>query len=254
MTPQQSGVDQNIKLFKEVFAYNSFGDSEATEQLVTITSQVSQAQSGVTDAQKQEFYNLAKEKVEAKIASTPNDARYLVFAGSFFNRFGQYDEAIKYLERALVESPRKQTVKFELGSSYIGKKEYQKTFDLFKSAYESKPSSKESTVLYALAAIYTKNDAVLKELSAGIDQDTVVFDNRFLNTYANIGDYGSVLNILNARLEKEPKNTQYRLSLASVYSTLGQKDKAISVIRAIIADDPTFKDQGEYYIKEIQAQ
>jgi tetratricopeptide (TPR) repeat protein len=254
MTPQQSGVDQNIKLFKEVFAYGSFGDSEATEQLVTITSQVSQAQSGVTDAQKQEFYNLAKEKVEAKIASTPNDARYLVFAGSFFNRFGQYDEAIKYLERALVESPRKQTVKFELGSSYIGKKEYQKTFDLFKSAYESKPSSKESTVLYALAAIYTKNDAVLKELSAGIDQDTVVFDNRFLNTYANIGDYGSVLNILNARLEKEPKNTQYRLSLASVYSTLGQKDKAISVIRAIIADDPTFKDQGEYYIKEIQAQ
>jgi len=55
MTPQESGVAQNIKFFKEVFAYNSFGDSEATEQLVTITSQVSQAQSGVTEDQKQEF-------------------------------------------------------------------------------------------------------------------------------------------------------------------------------------------------------
>jgi len=254
MTPQESGVAQNIKFFKEVFAYNSFGDSEATEQLVTITSQVSQAQSGVTEDQKQEFYNLAKEKVEEKIVSTPNDARYLVFAGSFFNRFAEYDDAIKYLERALVESPNKQTIKFELGTSYIGKKDYQKTFDLFKSAYESKPSSKESAILYSLAAIYTKNDAVLKELSATIDQDTVVFDNRFLNTYANIGDYGSVINILNVRLQKDPKNSQNRLSLASVYSTLGQKDKAIAVIRAIIADDASFKEQGEYYIKQIQAQ
>ena len=31
---------------------------------------------------KQQFYNLAKEKIDAKIAQTPKDARYLVFAGS----------------------------------------------------------------------------------------------------------------------------------------------------------------------------
>ncbi len=252
ITPQQTGIADNLKLFNKVYSYHSFGDSEATEQLVTVSTQVSQAQSGVTDAQKQDFYNLAKAKVEEKIAKSPTDARYLVFAGSFFNRFGQYDEAIKYLERALAESPKKQSIFFELGSSYLGKKNYEKTMSLFKEAYTLKPSARESQILYALGAIYAGNSAVLKDLSSVIDQDTIISDNRFLSTYAAVGDYNSAINILNARLAKDPNNRDAKLSLASVYNTIGQKQKAIDIIRAIIASDPTFKEQGDFYIKQIQ--
>ncbi|TSC70643.1 MAG: Uncharacterized protein CEO12_223 [Parcubacteria group bacterium Gr01-1014_46] len=254
ISPQKEGVDENLKLFKEVFAYNSFADSEAVEQLVTTATQIMTAQSGISDAQKQAFYDLARTKVEEKVAQSPKDARYLVFAGSFFNRFGQHDEAIKYLERALIESPKKQTIYFELGTSYLGKKDYKKAFELLKTAYELKPSSRESQILYALGAIYTKNEVVLKELSTKLDPDTIVYDNRFLNTYANIGDYGSAINILNARLLKDPKNKDSKLSLASVYATIGQKQKAVSILREIIADDPSFKDQGEFYINQILSQ
>jgi len=253
ITPQKEGIERNLTLFKQVFSYNSFGSTEAIEQLLTLTSQIASL-SQVPDNIKNDFYNFAKEKIEQKISKTPTDARYLVFAGSFFNRFGQYDLGIQYLERALIESPKKQSIYFELGSSYANKNDYTKTFELFKQAYDLKPESMESKTIYALGAIYTKNIQVLNQIMSQIDKNIIISDNRFLKAYADIGDYSTVVLILSERLTKDPTNTQTKLSLASAYTSLGQKQKAINLIREIIAVNSDFKKQGEQYIKEIQGQ
>ncbi|HEY4509087.1 MAG TPA: O-antigen ligase family protein [Candidatus Paceibacterota bacterium] len=254
ITPQkEGGVEKNLALFKQVFDYNSFGSSEILEQLVQITEQVYATPQGqIPDNIKQQFFDFTKLKLEEKVKQSPHDARYLVFAGSFFNRFGQYDEAIKYLDRALTESPNKQSIYFELGSSYLGKGDKTKMFELFKTAYELKPTELESQVVYTIGAIYTNNAAVLNEMSPKIPQETIIYDNRFVQTYSNIGDWNSVIAILNVRLQKDPKNLQNQYTLASAYVNIGQKDKAISIIRAMIAQEPSFKDQGEAYIKQIQ--
>jgi O-antigen ligase/tetratricopeptide (TPR) repeat protein len=250
ITPQGGDVAKNLELLKQVYAYNSFGSTEATEQLVQITSEIYGSQ--IPNSLKQEFYNLTKTKVEEKVKQTPHDARYLVFAGSFFNRFGQYDEAIKYLNAALVESPKKQPIYFELGSAYLSKKDFAKASELFKQAYDLEPNSMESKIIYTVGAIYTKNSAVLKEMATKLDQSVIISDNRFLQAYTAISDYNNVIAILNARLEKDPKNLQYKFSLASAYATIGQKDKAVSLIREMIAQDPSLKEEGEGYIKQIQ--
>jgi O-antigen ligase/tetratricopeptide (TPR) repeat protein len=251
MTPQQQGgVEENLALFKKTFSYNSFGSSEALEQLTQIATQLAASQ--VPESVKKEFYDFTKQKIEEKIKQTPNDARYLVFAGNFFNRFNQYDEAIKYLEKAIVESPKKQPIYFELGTAYLGKGDKQKMFEIFKKAYDLEPNSPESQIIYAVGAIYTKNTEILKEMSPKISPDTIVNDNRFLRAFADIGDYQTVIGILTTRLDKDPKNAQYKLSLASAYATIGQKAKAISLINEIIKDNPDFKTQGEEYIKQIQ--
>jgi len=150
------------------------------------------------------------------------------------------------------ESPKKQSIYFELGTSYIGQGNNQKMFELFKQAYELNPQSKESRIIYTIGAIYTKNSAVLKEMATFIDQDTIIFDNRFLTTYVRIGDYNSVINILSARIQKDPNNKQNKLDLASTYVNLGQKQQAIDIISQMIKDDPSFKAEGEGYIKQIQ--
>ncbi len=248
----QGSIDKNLALFKQVFAYNSFGNTEATEQLVQIASQVKDA-TGVPDNVKTQFYNLAKEKIEEKLKQTPHDARYLVFAGSFYNRFGRYDDAIKNLELAVKESPKKQTIYAELGSSYLGKGDLAKMFAQMKISYELATTSKEAQIMYAVAAIYTKNNAVLADMFKKIGEDTVLMDNRFLQSYAATGDYNSVIAILQARIQKDPKNAQYKLSLASAYMSVGQKQTAINIISQMIKDDPSFKVQGETYIKQIQA-
>jgi FimV-like protein len=45
---------------------------------------------------------------------------------------------------------------------------------------------------------------------------------------------------------------QYKFSLASAYLQIGNKQKAVSLLNEMIAQDPTFKAQGEQYIKQIQ--
>jgi O-antigen ligase/tetratricopeptide (TPR) repeat protein len=252
MKPQpQGGVDKNLNLFKQAFDYNSFGSSEALEQLVQVSLQIIPA-SQIPDSIKQQFYDFAKIKIEEKIARTPNDARYLMLAGGFYNRFKQYDEAIPYLEKAIEASPNKQTIYFELGSSYLGKGMPDKMFEVFKKAYDLKPTSTESKIIYVAGAIYTRNVAVLKEILPTISPEVLELDNRILNAFADVGDFQSVIYILTARLQKDPDNAQYNLSLASTYLSMGQKQKAIEIIEAMIKKNPEFRSQGEIYITQIK--
>lgn len=252
LSPQNGDISKNLDLFKEAYSYNSLGNTEITEQVVQTAVQVLSSQ-GTSPEIKQKFFDLAKEKIEQKVAQSPHDARYLVFAGSFFNRAGQYDEAIKYLTRAIEESPKKQSIYFELGTSYIGKRDVPKMLELFKKAYDLEPESMESKVIYAVGAIYAKDTAVLSQLSKVIDRDTIINDNRFVKAYSDIGDYNTVVLILSARIAKNPTDTQSKLNLASAYLSMGQKSQAINIIREIISTNPDFKTQGEAYIKEIES-
>ncbi len=249
---QTKGPEENLALFQKAYAYNSFGSTEITEQLLSLVSSL--PGSAASNDIKQKFYDLAKSKIEEKVKETPHDARYLSFAGILFNRFGQYDQAIPYLEKALAESPNKQNMYYELAASYVGKHDYAKVFELDKAAYDLAPTFLESRIIYALGALYTRNTKVLQEMAPFIDNATIMSDNRFLKAYADIGDYTTVINILSARIQNNPNDTQSKLSLASVYVTIGQKQKAIDIIRAMIQADSNFQAQGEEYIRQIQSQ
>ena len=171
ITPQKNGdIEINLELFKKVFSYNSFGSTEAIEQLTQITSQMASAPN-VSDESKKKFYDLTKEKLEEKISKTPHDARYMVFAGSFLNRFGQYEDAVKYLIRAVEESPKKQSIIFELGGAYLGKGDVQKAFEMFKRGYDLKPEVMESKIIYTIGAIRMKNEALKNEMFQKIPQE-----------------------------------------------------------------------------------
>jgi O-antigen ligase/tetratricopeptide (TPR) repeat protein len=243
------GPSKNLEFFKKSFAYDSFGSSEALEQLVPATSQV--VQSGqVPDALKQEFYAFAVEQIEKKIKETPHDARYLLFAGSFYNRNNQHDKAIAHLEKAIEASPKKPTMYFELGSSYLGKGEFVKAFEIFEKGYMLEPRYQDSDIIYTIGALYAGKNDIAQAMLAKLDT-RAVSDDRILRTFADLKNYQAVLGILNVRLQAEPKNPQNLLTLASVYAEMGQKQKAIEVIQQIIKDNPGFKDQGNSYIDQL---
>src|SRR3990167_847782 len=73
--PQPGGPEKNLELFNKIFRLNTFGSTEALEQLVQATAQIHSGQ--FPDKLKQDFYNLSKLKIEEKIRQVPNDARYL---------------------------------------------------------------------------------------------------------------------------------------------------------------------------------
>jgi tetratricopeptide (TPR) repeat protein/O-antigen ligase len=255
ITPPSSitAVSANLSNFKKAFSYNSFGNSEILEQMVSFSSQIAASQQVPNDL-KQQFYNLGDQQVQIKVAKTPHDARYLIFAGDFYENFGQYDTALQYLQKALIESPNKPAIYFDLGQTFVGKGDFASAFTAFKTGYELAPDSADGQIVYAIGAIYDKNPAVLEQMLFKIGTSTIMTDNRFLQAYARVGDYQTVINILNYRLSLDPTNMQYKLSLASAYLQIGQKQKAISLINDMIAEQPSFKEQGEQYIKEIEGQ
>lgn len=81
-------------------------------------------------------------------------------------------------------------------------------FELFKTAYELKPTAGESRIIYTVGAIYVGNKEVLKEMLSNLSKDIIITDDRFLRAYSDVGDYNSVLTILNARVEKSERFTK----------------------------------------------
>lgn len=248
ISPQDDGPAKNLEFFKKAFASGSFGSSEALEQLVPATTQI--LQSPVDDTVKQNFYTFTVEQVEAKIKQTPRDARYLLFAGSFYNRNGQYDKAIGYLEKAVEYSPKKPTMYFELGSSYLGKGDYQKAFAIFEQGYNLEPRFPDADIVYTIGALYAGKTAVAENMLGVLGQKSIT-DDRIARTFMELGDYATVIDILNARITADPTNPQHKLTLAGVYATIGQKGQAIAIIQKLIAEYPDFKEQGTAYINEL---
>lgn len=253
LSPQKdNNLSINIENFKKALAYHSFGDSEIREHLSLTAASVIRNPSVQNDI-KMQFANLAAEELDKQLALTPNDTRYQLFAATSFNAFGSYDKGLQYALQATESSPKKQVVYFELGTSYLGKKEYDKALEAFKTAYELQPSFLTAKVIYTMGAIYAGNEALAQELLSTLPPETVYSDNRILQAYAVKGQYSRVLEILGNRIELNPEDTSTRLSRAGVYLELGNRVQAIKEIEEIIRLKPEFKDQGEYYISEIRA-
>jgi len=256
MTPHQEGLASNLEYFKEAIAYGTFGTPEAREQLIQMASRVATLE-GAPENAKQEFFALAREEMLKQIAEVPNDARYEIIIGSFLNRFRQNDEAIAHLERAIELSPGKQTTYFELGSVYLNIGNYEKALEVMKEAYDLEPSNPQARDIYAIAAIYAGDRALAEELLIPAYGTIEVEDNRFINAFAAVKDYDTVIAIWESRIAKREEagtiTSQDYVSLAAAYLESGQRQKTIETLEQAIAINPQFKDQGEYYINEIRA-
>ncbi|MBI5078273.1 MAG: O-antigen ligase family protein [Candidatus Yonathbacteria bacterium] len=141
------GASYNLGLFKDAIGYNSFGTAEIREQLASFSMNAFDQSKGISDMQKQ-FLALAGSEIEKQVTELPRDARHQLFAGSFLAKTGEIDKGITYLTKALELSPTKQTILFELGSAYYGKKDTVKTEEIFKRAFELAPEFETAEKYY----------------------------------------------------------------------------------------------------------
>jgi thioredoxin-like negative regulator of GroEL len=78
-------------------------------------------------------------------------------------------------------------------------------------------------------------------------------DERFINAYAEVGDYKKVLALWQEKVAAEPDNVQARFSLAAAYFVTGNKAGAIKELTAAgeIATDPQIKANAAEIIRRI---
>jgi len=243
----EGGVNKNLEYFEKTFSYNTFGSGEAREQLIQIALKINQA--NVPVEIKQKTANMARNEMIKQINQSPLDVRYPLFLGGLLNSYSQFGEAVTYLEKARTISPQKQQVLFELGTAYINRKEFDKAIEMLKKAYDGDQTYNDAKVIYAVSLIYggKVNEA---EVVLG---DSNNLDSRLINAYATTGNYNKLLILLDKKLRSNPNDPQTLLTLAATYLQIGDRAKAVDLIERIIQINPQFKEQGEYYIKEIKA-
>lgn len=247
-------LNRSLEYFNKVLNMKTFGGTEATEQLVQKAISVIRAQQGVDVSVKQNYFQLAKDAILKKIDQVPNDARYRVFASSLFSSFGLRDEAFAQVKKASELSPNKQAILFELAGAYINNGDQRNAFETGKKAFELEPNYDEARIIYAVTAIYTGQNKLAEDLLAEkFGTTTIITDDRIINAYAQTGQYVKVINIWKARIAEDPNNPQYHVNLSASYLANKERNKSIEELKKAAELNPQFKDQAEYYIKEIKA-
>jgi tetratricopeptide (TPR) repeat protein len=181
-------------------------------------------------------------------ATVPDDARYYLFLGSFLGRAGtlasstEYiDKGIENLEKASSLSPDKQTILFEIGAAYINAGRYKEAVPYFKKAFDLEPSFGQARLLYGVALVYVgdlkTSDEVLKPLAGT----------------PSMGDTRLVKAYYDTKQTKRVDDTiQYKIDMAQKLAAEGSKEEAIKQLQEVLSYTPSFKEEGERMIKEIQ--
>jgi Flp pilus assembly protein TadD len=171
----------------------------------------------------------------------------------FYSFYGLYDDALVYVSKASELSPTKQTILYQLGSLYINKKQFPQALLVFKKAYESEPKNEDALKYYAISALYNGDNKLAESLLVPKYGSINLNDDKFLRYFSDTKQWSRVVAILKQRLETDPNNTTHRSQLASVYAQMGRKAEAVAEVRKVIEINPSMKDQGEAYIREIQS-
>lgn len=249
---REKTMDKKFTLFEKALAYNSLGSAEIREQLSQMALAVGASQAPTE--WKQKYFDLARSELLKQLeAPRISDARYELFLGSFLTRFQRYDEALVHLNKAQEFSPKKQLIMFEIGLVYISTSQYDKALEIFQQAYELEKNYIDALNYYAVAAIYAGKNDLVKALLEPVYGTTAVDGDNFIKAYTDTKQYQKVLAIWQARIEKNPSIAQNYIGLGATYLSINQRTKAIEAIQKAIEFDSSFKEQGEYYIREIRA-
>lgn len=252
--PQQmTDISDKSVIFKKALSYHTLGDQEVREQLWYLASQanVAAAQQPIKGAA--ELANLATQEAKNQIALTPQDARPYTIIGAYYAQARDWKNALTYFLKAHDLSPQKQSIDFSVASIYLTQRDYQNAYTWFKNAFYLDQSFLSARLYFAAAAIYNHKLDVADQALQGVSTSTIASSNDILTAYYTAKQYGKVLELWKERVRLDPSNAQNHLSLAAAYLLVNDRRDAIAEIREAITIEPRFKDQGEAYIKQIQA-
>jgi tetratricopeptide (TPR) repeat protein len=253
---QTSDPAATLDNFKEVLGAGAWpgsplGYQESVEQLASFAGS-SIAPSQAPAAVKQEYFEESVSAMDTLMNQRKGDARLELFASGLYGQFGQPLKAIEHAQKALELSPGKQQILFQLGLSYLSGGDIPKALDALKQAYDEAPENDQALIYYAMGFYYAKDTAAADALIAERFGSTAVDSDQLLQVYGNLKMYDRVIAIWKMRVEKNPKDFNANLSLASAYYAAGDKPATIAQLKAMQALNPAAAGQLESLITQVQ--
>ncbi len=231
---------------------NPLGRQEATEQFLQYVSNQIAPNANLDPQVRQNFLIAAYQAGTQLLIDRPGDARLELFFATFLSQAGQVAEALAHLETAQKLSPQKQQILMQIGATQLQAGNKEAALTALKSAYDLEPRYDSARILYAAGYYYAgqlaQGDALLKERFG-----STTFDNdQLLQVYMNAKLYDRAAAVWQGRIEKDPKNVQFHLGLASTYFAAGKKAETIAALRQIATIDPRAAVQMQQLITQIE--
>lgn len=202
---------------------------------------------------KQQLFDTVDKAFKKQVEKVPDDARYRLFYGVFLSRFGQYDSSLAQLDEALKLSPKKQQIYYEAVSDLLVENKVSEALEKARYTYELAPANDEAKIVYGITATIAGDFATASNIFSQVDQTKLIFDDRYLNILLSLKQYQKIIEVAQKRVELQPNNLQNRVTLAAAYLEAGMREQSIQILEQAIQLDPSFKEQGEYYINQIKA-
>ena len=197
--------------------------------------------------------NAATDKLEDQIKKSPKDLRYYLFAGALYGKSGQMEKSIENLIKAREIAPFKQSVYFALADTYAKAGKTEEAFSAAETAYNLDRDYGEAVRNLAIMAVVAKKQEYVNNLLLKYYGGRDIPSTMVATAYFMVGNLEKVKDTWLALVNSDPSNAQYHVSLAASYMALDMNKEAIAEIEKAIELKPEFKQQGEYYIKEIKA-
>lgn len=247
----QKTAEQKLTDFKVVLTPGGLGYQESVEQLFQYTS-TQVAPSSLSPDDKQKAYTLTRESGDKLLAQRKGDARLELFYANFLGQFGQADESMNYLTRALEHSPKKQQILFQIASLYVMKKDTRGAIAPLKEAYESAPAYEQAFTLYVSGLMLDNQFAAADKLLMERYNTTAPDNEQLMQTYLNLKRYDRLKTIYDARVAANKDDINSRVAQAVLtYFISGSKAAGVAALQQIIKDNPTIGTQIQPIIDQI---
>lgn len=244
------GIRGNFDYYRKAINLNTFGTSEAREQLMQFSSQAANAKE-LDMALKSEIVSYAVTQMELQSKELPGDARYHLFLGNIYSMVGRNDEAVKELGLAVSLSPKKQYMRFARASVNLAKGDLKTAEDDLAFAYNLDKRYGEAETNYASVLILNGKSKQAEEMLLGNHGTSIVPEEKIINAYFRIKNYGKVLELWQKKMTDNPTVAEYKMRVAAAYLLTGNKSKAVEYLKMAMAQDPGLKEQAEGAIRGI---
>lgn len=250
LSPHQEGVTKNLEYFVAASERTGLGYQEVGEQFLQFAVQVKSLNVGDQTFQTS-VVSASRRAFDGVLTQAPDDARLLVFYGSFLRQLGDSVAARKNIEHAVELSPRKQSVLIEYGLLEMSEKKYDAAIAHFTEVYKTAERYSSVYTLLASAAILANKRDLAESILLKFYGDDVPEDTTIANAYLESGDYAKAVHIAELIAMHNPSVSSYKY-LAGVYIQGKEKDKAIAALVRAKQIDPQFGPEADSYIKSLQ--
>ncbi|MBI4065737.1 O-antigen ligase family protein [Candidatus Kaiserbacteria bacterium] len=253
ISPNPSGISENISAFEELSSRSSFAAQEIREQMVSFAGAIAGNQS-VTNEQKQKMAILAITESQKQVAEYPLDARGHLQLSYAYRIAGYAADALKEIKIASQLSPKKEQFLIETGIIEWDIGDIKAAQKDFNAAYELGPQFQELALYSAVGNIAAGDQKEANRiLLASFGTENV--DHDILSTaYYRAKDWSRLISFWKLRVEKPGASAETWFSLAAAYYASGDKANAIKTINAAVARYPDSAESAAAAIKQINGQ